>query len=131
MIQYKDGYEYQLVQGATFAVPELTGHTALNDYVSLSDGVLTIGRGYAFDGPSGPTWDSKAGMQAALCHDALYQMIREGLIPRILKDLADRIFYRICLDDGMGKIRAWYWYQGVKRFGRLATIQNKDIRVAP
>ena len=131
MIQYKTGYKYQIVKDAAFAVPELAGHTAFNDFLSLADGILTIGNGYAFDGPSGPTWDSKAGMQGALAHDAIYQMFREGLIPRNLKDIADSIFYRMCLEDGMGKVRAWYWYQGVKHFGRVATIQNKDIRIAP
>ncbi len=39
---------------------------------------LTTKKGYAWDGPSGPTIDSKNFMRGSLVHDALYQLMREA-----------------------------------------------------
>ena len=39
-------------------------------------GHLIIKRSYAWDGPSGPTIDTKNFMRGSLVHDALYQLMR-------------------------------------------------------
>jgi len=52
-----------------------------------------------------------------ITHDALYQLLREGLIGQRHKEAADRLLQRICIEDGMSHFRAWYVYQGVRIFG--------------
>jgi hypothetical protein len=81
------------------------------------NGVLTIFAGYAWDGPSGPTIDSKNFLRGSLVHDAIYQLIRQKHLPESYRERADQILYEICLEDGMSKFRAKYVYTSVKLFG--------------
>lgn len=82
---------------------------------------LTIAKGYAWDGPSGPTIDTLTWMLASVIHDALYQLMREGVIPRSCRDDADKEMYGICVAEGMFILRAWYSYHGVRLFGAKHT----------
>ena len=133
-IRYRDGYKYQLV--ATYevrvgVVPELQ---VVSDYIDLStDGILTIKKGYAWDGPSGPTLDSRNFMRGSLVHDALYQLIRHEFLQTHWKDTADRELQRMCREDGMSAIRAWWVYRGVKWFGKPAVMPEarKPVLTAP
>ena len=81
------------------------------------EGLLTVSKGYAWDGPSGPTIDTKNFMRGSLVHDALYQLIREKKIDEDQRKRADEILREICLEDGMSKIRAWWVFWGVYLFG--------------
>lgn len=83
-------------------------------------GLLEIRRGYAWDGPSGPTFDTPAFMRGSLVHDALYQLMREGRIPRTQRKRADEILRAICLEDGMSRVRAQWVYLGVRMGARKA-----------
>lgn len=89
-----------------------------NRFICLStDGTLRIRADYAWDGPSGPTIDTKNFMRGSLVHDALYQLMREGYLPGSYRDEADDELRRICLEDGMSGLRAWWVYQGVRLGG--------------
>lgn len=132
MIKFKKGYKYQLVEDASFYLPSaFEGVSVDTQYIRISGRVLTVLSGYAWDGPSGPTWDDKAGIYASLPHDAGYQLIREGFLERRFKDVFDQLLYDMCIDVGMWSIRAWAWERGVKKFGSGAVIHNKDILIAP
>lgn len=132
MIQYQSGYKYRLYQSVSFALPaEFKPYLHKSDFIELEDGILTIQKGYSWDGASGPTWDSKSSMQAGLKHDALYQLIREGALPPAMRAEADRVLYNTCIDDGMLKFRAWAWLKALGKFGKAATIHHKNIMVAP
>ena len=86
-----------------------------------SQGLLTIYAKYAWDGPSGPTFDTPSFMRGSLIHDALYQLMREGkLDPDQHREAADEILRDICLEDGMPRVRAWWVYRGVRRGGARA-----------
>ncbi len=121
-IVYRDGYKYQLQ--ATYAIPIDIKPAApiTTPFVQLdSAGNLTILKGYAWDGPSGPTYDTLTFMRGSLVHDALYQLMREGhLDPKIYRDVADQILVRLCREDGMSAFRAWYVYKAVKYFASTA-----------
>ena len=121
VIRYRDGYKYQLVEYYTVVVAVRPETMIETEYLRLHpDGTLTIGQGYAWDGPSGPTFDTKNFMRGSLVHDALYQLIGEGLIPMSDRAIADNELRRICLEDGMSEARAWWVYQAVKLFGNTA-----------
>lgn len=134
MIKYQDGYKYQLYEDYVHYFPESFPQMPLfeNDYcMSLSNDKLIIFKGYAWDGPSGPSLDTQNFMRGSLLHDCLYELMRDGVIPRSCKEAADRELQRVCIEDGMTKLRAWYVYQGVKMFGRKSTIEDKPILRAP
>lgn len=132
VIKYKAGYKYQLQEAYVIQLPDaFAGVDSEAPFYALRDGILVIRKHYAWDGPSGPTIDTKTFMRGSLVHDVLYQMIREGLLSKELKDDADRLLQTICIEDGMSKFRAWYVYQAVKRFGKQPMLSNKDIKVAP
>jgi len=81
------------------------------------NGILTVYEGYAWDGPSGPTFDTKNFMRGSLIHDALYQLIRQDRISDSYRKYADMNLYTCCIDDGMSEFRASYVYQAVRMFG--------------
>lgn len=118
-IAYNDGYKYQLKQDYSQKIPIQPIKDVGNDFINLtSAGILTIKKGYAWDGPSGPTIDTPDFIRGSLVHDALYQLMREEELDKSLhRDPADRLLQRICIEDGMGEFRAWVVYQGVHRFG--------------
>jgi hypothetical protein len=131
-MHYTSGYKYQLYLETEFLLPaQFASHSFSARFMKLQNGVLTVFAGYAWDGASGPTIDTKNSMRGGLLHDALYQAMREGYLPRTLKADADQLLYDTCVEDGMMKARAWLWKRAVLRFGLSATIHNKDILVAP
>lgn len=85
-----------------------------------SDGRLVIAKDYAWDGPSGPTINSESSMRGSLVHDALYQLIREGLLPASLKPTCDWELAEICIEDGMWRWRARAWEFMLVQFGWTA-----------
>lgn len=108
----------------------------IHPYYSLTtEGVLTLRAGFRWDGPSGPAIDTKSFMRGSAVHDALYQMIRAQKLPLWQKDAADRLLQRMCLEDGMWKVRAEWVYQSLRLFGSRRTQplpeDNPKILVAP
>jgi hypothetical protein len=122
VIRYKAGYKYQLAEDYSLLVAPLLPVESIATYYSVLtfDGILTIRRGYAWDGPSGPTIDTRTFMRASLVHDALYQFIRVGILPMEHRAAADQLLRRLCLEDGMSQLRAWGVYHAVVRFGARA-----------
>ncbi len=84
------------------------------------NGKLKVFDGYSWDGPSGPTFDTKNFMRGSLVHDALYQLIREQKINSNRRALFDEVLYTICIQDGMWPLRAKIDWLGLKWFGAAA-----------
>ena len=123
IISYKGGYKYQLRETYTVFISIKPPMPILTQYIDLyTNGRLVIKEGYAWDGPSGPTIDTQTFMRGSLVHDALYQLMREDyLSPITYRKEADKILKKLCLEDGMWSIRAWWVYWGVRFFGGLAS----------
>ena len=126
-IKYSGGYKYQLREDAITDVG-IPVH-AVTEWIQLQEGKLYIRKGYAWDGPSGPTIDTQNFMRGSLVHDALYQLIRLGKLNGCMREEADKILRRICLEDGMSRIRAWWVYQGVKWFGGPCTDGKAEPKI--
>lgn len=116
MIKYRKGtYKYQLAEDYSVKTP-ITGHVVDKEYYALDlDGTLTVKRGYAWDGASGPTFDTKSAMRPSLCHDAFCQMLNRKQIPfdRTVQRAVHDFFYQQLIEDGMWSWRAWYWRKAV------------------
>ncbi len=117
-MQYRDlrPYKYQLTEifNCKIDIPKII--FAQTQHIVLGLGEITIWKGYAWDGPSGPTIDTKTFMRGALVHDALYQLMREGKVDIKHREQADKILRQLCLEDGMCRVRAWYVYHSVRLF---------------
>lgn len=143
-IVYRDirRYKYQLLDDYVIDIdihpPEeiLEPPPPLGTYVRLgTDGRLTLSRFYAWDGPSGPSIDTKNFMRGSLVHDALYQLIRAGRIPEASREYADGLLRAICIEDGMSRFRAWYVHRAVRLFAKCAARPGRRddfiVRTAP
>ena len=134
-IFYRDGYKYQLKQHYTLHVNMKPPVDIDTQFIKFStSGVLTIKSGYAWDGASGPTTDTKNFMRGSLVHDALYQLMRENHLDHLkFRKLADQELKKICLEDGMSSFRANLVYFIVRWFGDYAAdpANNHAIIEAP
>lgn len=132
MIRYREGYKYVLHEPYSVQTSLRPAQFIFSPMLRLdSDGILYIAEGYAWDGPSGPAFDTPNFMRASLVHDALYQMLRDGYLPLEWREKADDDMYRICREDGMSAIRAWWCYQGVRIGGESAATEMKEVLTAP
>ncbi|PJZ62892.1 hypothetical protein [Leptospira adleri] len=135
-------YKYQLIKNYNYQTQIRTnssckiGAPDVKIFLELSsDGLLKIESGYAWDGPSGPTIDTKTFIRGSLIHDALYQLMREEkLDPKIFREPADKILKEVCIEDGMSFFRANYVYKFVRWFGESSAKrrdETKEWEVAP
>ena len=113
-------WKYVLEGGVELALPdEIRGAATpyIGPYLVVTGTALRIKSGYAWDGASGPTVDTQATMFPALVHDALYQLIRLGILPQGSRKEADKLFRRLLKAGGMTFFRRWYFYRAVRWFG--------------
>lgn len=102
---------------------------AENAWVTLADGILTIRRGFAWDG-AWPLPRLICVIRASLVHDAIYHLMRTGYLPWKWRPWADEVFRQICLEDGMPPWLAAVCYRAVRLFGgwrkedRIETIRG-------
>ena len=133
-MKFVPGYKYQLAKAEVTKTSIQPEETLTTEWLMLDmDGILTIEKGYAWDGPSGPTYDSRNSLRASLIHDALYQLIRLELLPPYNRRAADLDLDRILKEDGMWFLRRWYWLRGVRWFagGAIDPDNVKKILDAP
>jgi len=133
-IKYFGGYKYQLAANFYFHISIRPAVDIETEYLTLhADGLLIVRKGYAWDGASGLTIDTKSSMRGALVHDALYQLMRMEEIAADWRGYTDELLRDICKDDGMFWWRANIWYKAVKRFGKqfVDPKNKKKIIVAP
>ena len=134
-IVYKDAsnYKYQLLEDWSVQTTIEGAAAKIDGFIELTqDGLLTVKRGYSWDGPSGPTVDTKNSMRASLAHDALYQIERSGHLGQEWRLAADRLLYDLCIQDGMWRIRAKAWLWAVRTFAAgAAKRQAERTFIAP
>lgn len=133
-VHYRGGYKYVSAKAHRHQLmylrdlPDCEG-----EFAAIQGGVLYINLYYAWDGCSGPTWDTDSNTRAGFIHDALYQMIRLGLIPAYRRGDCDKEFREICRQDGMYAFRRAAYYGGVHAFGGSSAIVGnvKPVLIAP
>ena len=119
-------YKYQLMEPYTHET-DVRGFAASTSYLRLTEvGHLEIKRTYAWDGPSGPTIDTRDFMRGSLVHDAMYQLIRLEVLPPKFRRRSDRLLRDICRADGMSAFRTWYVYLAVRCFGASSAKPGTD-----
>jgi len=108
-IKYAHGYKNVLKEDVAIDIG-LKGFAFETDYIVLDvNGLMTIKKGYAWDGVSGPTYDDQTNIGPSLFHDAGCQSMRLGLLPEWLRAWFDDQFVERCRRCGMNRFRAWYY----------------------
>lgn len=139
-LHYTKGYKYQTEYDYEFKfnlgaygnlIPPYTwGEDKLRfiQYNSIYN-IINIMAGYAWDGPSGPTKDTKTNMRASLEHDVLYQLLRLRIIPLSFRDEADRQFDKTAKKDGMSWWRHKYYLFALRNFASFAANPKNKKKV--
>jgi len=134
-IEYRSGYTYQLASDYSIKTNIKPKKEVDEKFIKLDKKCnLTVVEGYAWDGPSGPVVDTKENMRASLVHDALYQIMRhKHLKAKEHKDKADKLFKKICIEDGVPPVTAKIYYLGLKMGGKPASDpkNKKKVHRAP
>jgi hypothetical protein len=114
------------------------------------EGLMIIDRHYSWDGPSGPTIDTKNFMPGSVVHDAGYELLRcpNKLLDRMcdiirdgvtiyaatheqVREEFDRLLQEIILADGMWQFRANYVFAAVRRGGVESAEKPRKVHTAP
>jgi hypothetical protein len=113
-------YKYEVIKHYSTWIDILPPkYLCVPDYIYLApSGYMEICKGYRWDGPSflAIDWPKSHVMEGSLVHDALYQLMREGLLDIKYRHTADEILRDICIECGMWPPRARLWCWFVKRF---------------
>ena len=129
-IEYRAGFKYQLQTDYGVQLSFKPDKLIQAFYVVFyPDGRLIVKRGYAWDGPSGPTINTVNFMRGSLVHDVIYQLMRQGHLTKDYRLFADRELKKMCLEDGMWRIRAWWVFRALRRLGNRASLPSSTKRV--
>lgn len=125
-MKYRSGYKYQLAADVVLSTPIEPDETIVVEFITLhTNGKLEIKSGYAWDGASGPTWDTDNTMVASLFHDAIYQLLRKKLLLPFWRVRADAHMDKMLKDRGMNWLRRRIWRRGLKiAQGKAALPEN-------
>ena len=121
--KYKFKVEENFSIELPFKIPDF-----VHPYASLKDGILSVKRGYAWDGASGPIINTRDTLVASLVHAVLYQAMRLNLIKSSKENrkIADKNFFEILKMNGVNSIRRKVWYLAVRLFGKKSTIKIQE-----
>ena len=107
-IVYMTGIKYWLAEDYTNYVGIVPPVEIQTEYICLwLTGILTIRRGYPWDGPTGAI-DTDDFMRSSLEHDALYECMRKGWLPLSFRGQVDDRLQACCREDGMPDFRVAY-----------------------
>jgi hypothetical protein len=116
-------WKYKIDETCTFQTQIKPDTLISTEWITLTpSGLLTLQAGYAWDGASGAV-DTKSFMRGSAVHDALFQLIRLGLLDKQWFKECNKEMIRWCDTDGMLKIRQIWVYHAVRLFGK------KHIRI--
>jgi hypothetical protein len=115
------GFKYELASVTRRHLPDWEfGAVELKPFISISEArLLTVRKGYPWDGPSGPTRDRKENILPSLFHDVLYELCRASVVPwQACQLYADRLMRDDCIAAGMSPFWARnFYYRGLRLFG--------------
>ena len=127
-MKFSEGYKYQVEEDFIIKTSIQLKDNVVTPWIILfCNGKLFIRKGYAWDGPSGPTWDwldNKSIMTPSLVHDALYQLMRMGMLDLELRSYADEMLGAL-MRKRASKWWSLRWLQGLR--SRIWTRETKKF----
>lgn len=146
-IKYTKGCPYQVSKTIQTIVPIAIEKTITLGFIILEPidekySRLTLIRGFAWDGPSGPIkiiarllpppfkkMYLKTFMKGSAFHDALYKLIRCGYLKKSDRAPSDIALRQICLQSGMSERRADNAYNFVRLGGGPAADPDNKRKI--
>lgn len=120
VVHYKRGGKYKFVLTAALVLDcGIVGKNIKTPWIELlPTGTLTMSTGYAWDGATGAI-DTENSIAGSCGHDALYQLMRLGLLTRSERLKADSDLRNWLINNGMFEWRANAWFLAVRLCGEL------------
>ena len=130
MLEYTAGFKYQVHSDFKIRLSFAPPKAIRTQFLSFDlDRYLEIKKAWSWDGMSGGIVDTRSSMQGSAVHDALYWLLRQGLLPLSYRGKCDDELKQICLDDKMWKSRAAYHRWGLRKAGRAAALPSAIKRI--
>lgn len=136
VIEYRE-CKYCLAKTYSVAVPIYPDVDISTEDVELTTaGILTISRGYPWNGADGPTQDSPDTMRPSLTHDAIYDLFAAGLLDMKWRAAADETLALMLREDAQHVEdetdgRAPLWNRAVAAFGARYAGTERPVLIAP
>lgn len=131
ILKYRKGYKYQLAEDYTISTP-IIGYDVDIDFIRLTPGGrLTLKKGYASDGASGPMIDTPSAIKGAFPHDGLCQLVRMKWLPHTpeMIKLVNRVAYDEWIRAGMWQWRAANAHGALENWGGFALAPKNAKRI--
>ena len=135
---YQEGYKNQVYETFSIQTKITPVCPVVTHFISLTlGGKLTISKGYAWDGASGPTLDKEIDLKLfkikltdttvpSCVHDAFAQLMRLELIDRNWLSCVDNLLDQMLKNRGMWWARRRWWMRGLKLTkGSFADPKNR------
>lgn len=130
----KGNYKYQSRNNMIYQTGICPPEDIVTDLVVLRrDGWMWIGKYFAWDGCSGPTWDDRRNAKAGQGHDGEFFLLRQGLLPMEFFGAANQFLRDQMIRDGCSASRANMYKWAVDNFAHYAAKPShaKKIIIAP
>jgi len=132
----KRRYKYQVkTKLESHPLPLANGFGVIvHAFFTISRFTISVNPGYCWDGATG-AFDSDDLLLPSLVHDVMYQCIRENLLSLPAKSLrdfrkyADLCFYDLCVQQGIMKPRAIFFYIVLRLVGWVATKKQPTTKI--
>jgi len=95
--------------------------------IELDGDILRLRAGFGWDGASGPAVDTKDILRASAVHDALWDLMKQGLLDSRYKKAVDSEFISILEEDGMPLFRRWYLLKAVSSYGSVKSLNQGEL----
>jgi hypothetical protein len=122
-------WRYKLAAAASCMTPYRPKKRIVTSHITLeTTGVLTCAEGYAWDGASAPAVNTKNFRLPSLFHDAIYQLLRLGLL-EFAEDArlaADKLLVEHLKRSGMWLARRAWVYSAVRLRGASAASPKDE-----
>jgi len=120
-MKYQKGYNYRLFEDESINTGWFIGKDIDTEYIKMTrSGLLTVKRGYNWDGASSVAIDTKNNMTPSLCHDAVFQLMRLEYLDQKYFYKANKLYRDMCIARGMWKARAEIDQWGLDNFASFA-----------
>ena len=135
-VTYRSGYKHQNDKLRVYQTDIIPSERLETRFITLDiDGRLFINGGYAWDGPTGvpAMWGTRWLIRPSLIHDALYQLLRYGLLEPGYRKAADLEFLEACKADAKFKVMGNVAYWAVRKFGKFGAdpANKRKVLTAP
>jgi len=124
-MKWRGGYKYQVAETFSVETKITPVEPIITHFISLTlTGLLTVTKGYAWDGASGPAFDREIDLfffkikltdtQVPSCvHDALAQLMRQELLPLEWLPYVNQLLDTMLKERRMTWLRRQVWKHGL------------------